>query len=94
MRRLVAVVTARLALAPAAVGHGPAGGGICYVSSVSGLKPLVVGVLVTVLGGDDRLQLVNYSGKTVVVDGYEGEPFLRFNSNGVYENVRSPATRT
>lgn len=49
-------------------------------------------MLVTVLGGDDRLQLVNYSGKTIVVLGYQGEPFLRFSDNAVYENTRSPAT--
>jgi hypothetical protein len=51
----------------------------------------VLGVFVRVLGGDDRLRLANYSGKTVLVLGYEREPFLRFAPGGVYENVRSPA---
>jgi hypothetical protein len=91
-RAAVAAAGAALVLATAAAAHGPAGGGVGYVSSISGLKPPVVGVLTSVLGGDDRLQLVNYSGKTIVVYGYEGEPFLRFTSNGVYENVRSPST--
>jgi hypothetical protein len=85
-------VALALGLAATAAAHGPAGGGVGYVSSISGLRPPVLGVLVTVLGGDDRLQLVNYSGKTVVVDGYDGEPFLRFAPDGVYENLRSPAT--
>jgi hypothetical protein len=92
MRKLFAVAGAALVLAPTALGHGPPGGGVGYVSSFSALDPQVVGVFIRVLGGDDRLQLVNYSGKTVVVMGYEGEPFLRFTPNGVYENLRSPAT--
>ena len=64
---LVAVLVA--VLAPVAGAHGPAGGGVGYVSTVGGLEPPVLGVIVSVLGGDDRLQLVNYSGKTVVVHG-------------------------
>jgi hypothetical protein len=79
-------------LNPMAEAHGPAGGGVGYISSVDGLRPPVLGVIARVLGGDDRLQLVNYSGKTVVVQGYDGEPFLRFTANGVYENVHSRAT--
>ena len=92
MRRLVAVLAAGLLLAPAAAGHGPAGGGEGYVSTVAGLQPNVLGVLVSVLGGDDRLRVANYSGKTIEVLGYKGEPFLRFGKKGVYENLRSPAT--
>src|SRR5215470_7560666 len=91
MRAYLGAVVAVLALAPAASAHGPVGGGVGYVSSISGLRPPVLGALVTVLGGDDRLQLVNYTGKTIVVDGYSGEPFLRFAKDGVYVNVRSPA---
>ena len=71
---------------------GPAGGGFGYVSTFAALDPPIVGVSVAVLGGDDRLQLTNYSGKTVEVLGYADEPFLRFAKTGVYENVRSPAT--
>jgi hypothetical protein len=92
VRRLVAVLAAGLLLAPGAAGHGPVGGGQGYVSTVAGLQPPVLGVLVSVLGGDDRLRLANYSGKTIEVLGYEGEPFLRFGKDGVYENLRSPAT--
>ena len=93
VRRLAAVAAAGLALAPAAVGHGPAApAGVGYVSTVASLEPNVLGVSARVLGGDDRLRLANYSGKTVVVAGYAGEPFLRFTPSGVYENTRSPAT--
>jgi hypothetical protein len=91
MKRLVAAGLLALAVASSAGAHGPVGGGVGYVSSIAGLEPDVFGVVVRVLGGDDRLQLVNYSGKTIVVDGYAGEPFLRFTAKGVEENVRSPA---
>lgn len=92
MRSLIALAAAGLALAPTAPGHGPPEGGVVgYVSTASGLKPHVLGVSVRVLGGDDRLRLANYSSKTVLVLGYEHEPFLRFTAGGVYENVRSPA---
>jgi hypothetical protein len=92
VRRLVAVLAVGLAFVPAAAGHGRAGGGQGYVSTVAGLEPNVLGVFVSVLGGDDRLRLVNYSGKTIDVLGYKGEPFLRFGKDGVYQNLRSPAT--
>lgn len=60
-----------------------------YVSTVSALVPNVLGVNALVLGGDDRIS--NYSGKTVVILGYEGEPYLRFDKSGVYANTLSPA---
>lgn len=62
-----------------------------YVSTVSALAPPVLGVNAFVLGGDDRLRISNYSGKTVVVLGYQGEPYLRFDRRGVWANTRSPA---
>ena len=81
-------------LAPAgASAHGRHGLAKGYVSTVAGLKPNVLGVSVAVLGGDDRLRLSNYSGKTIVILGYQGEPYLRFASRAVYENVRSPAVQ-
>jgi hypothetical protein len=62
-----------------------------YVSTVSAVVPNVHGVNAFVLGGDDRLRISNYSGKTLVILGYEGEPYLRFDRSGVYANTRSPA---
>ena len=58
-----------------------------YVSTVSALEPPVLGVDAIVLGGDDRLRISNYSGKTIVVLGYEGEPYLRFDKQGVWANT-------
>jgi hypothetical protein len=61
-----------------------------FLSNVSHVDPLVLGLDARVLGGDDRLRVANLSGKTVVILGYDGEPYLRFTSAGVFENRNSP----
>src|SRR5512133_1759263 len=81
---------AALALAGDASGHGRTGQG-GFVSTVSALDPPVLGLSVNVVGGDERLRLSNYSGKTVVVLGYSGEPLFRFAQAGVFRNARSPS---
>ena len=63
-----------------------------YVSNVSAVTPNVLGLFANVLGGDDKLRLSNYSGKTIVILGYQDEPYLRFEKDGVFQNMRSPAT--
>jgi hypothetical protein len=63
-----------------------------YVSTVAAILPNVLGLQATVLGGDDRLAVRNWSTKTVVILGYDGEPYLRFGGGGVFANVHSPAT--
>lgn len=81
---------AALALPAAAIAHrGSTLTG--YVSTVSAVVPNVLGVNALVLGGDDRLRVSNYSGKTILILGYEGEPYLRFAKTGVYANMLSPA---
>jgi len=90
MKRAAIVLLLAALAAPAAQAHrGSAQTG--YVSTVSALEPNVLGVNALVLGGDDRLRISNYSGKTVVILGYEGEPYLRFERAGVFANMRSPA---
>jgi hypothetical protein len=89
VKRAAITLLLTLALAPFAAAHrGLHVEG--YTSTLAGLEPNVLGVLVNVVGGDDRLRLSNYSRKTVLVFGYRGEPYLRFTKNGVYENFRSP----
>jgi hypothetical protein len=61
-----------------------------YTSTFAALEPNVLGVLVNVSGPEDFLRVSNYSGKTVVVFGYQREPYLRFTRAGVFENTASP----
>jgi hypothetical protein len=77
--------------APAAAHRGTGGKG--YVSTFSAVVPNVLGLSVNVLGGDDRLRVSNYSGMSVLILGYEREPYLRFGKDGVFVNARSPAAR-
>jgi hypothetical protein len=91
LRRAVGVA-ALLAclLAPGAGAHFGTGK-LGYRSTIEGLQPRVRGVDVKVLYGDDQVWMNNRSGETVVIDGYGGEPYLRFGPDGIYANIRSPA---
>ncbi len=85
---LLAVVTAGGEQARA---HG---GSHSFESVVEGIAPaeLADGIEVRVLDSDEQLELVNRSGRAVIVEGYDGEPYARVESAGpVYLNVRSPA---
>jgi hypothetical protein len=64
-----------------------------YRSSITSITPSVPGLSLQVLEFADRLLLTNHTGKTVTIDGYQGEPYARVLANGTAEqNVRSPAT--
>jgi hypothetical protein len=62
-----------------------------YRSTIKEVKPPIPGVRAKVLYGDDQVWLENRSGKTVVIDGYRGEPYLRFAPEGIFVNINSPA---
>ena len=47
------------------------------------MLPNVLGLSAFVVGGDVWLRLSNYSGKEVVILGYQGEPYLRFEDEAV-----------
>jgi hypothetical protein len=92
MARITAVACATacfaaLAAAPASAHKGNPD----YESVVTSVN--VPGLKVQVLNGDDRLQVINDTGKVVVIEGYEGEPYARLLPDGhVQINERSPAT--
>jgi hypothetical protein len=77
------------AAAAAHTGPGPALPG--FKATIKGLRPGVAGVKARILGAEDRLWLLNRSNRVVTIVGYEGEPYLRFALDGVYENRNSPA---
>jgi hypothetical protein len=89
--RLVVAVAALLglAIAPAAPAHQ---GDPSYRSQISGLTPSVDGIELEIVNFDDSLELRNTSGRTVVVRGYQGEPYARILGDGTVQvNRRSPA---
>ncbi len=82
-------LAALAALAPTALAHE---GNPNYRSEVRSISPAIDGLQAQVLNFDDRIELRNETGETVVVRGYRGEPYLRFGTDGTVEvNTRSPA---
>jgi hypothetical protein len=77
-------------LASAAEAHFGTGK-LGYRSTVKAVKPSIDGIQFKILNGDDQLLLDNRSGKTIVIEGYSGEPYIRFSPDGIYVNVNSPA---
>ena len=65
-----------------------------YRSEVTAITPGrdAPGIEAEVVNFDDSVVLRNDSGKTVVVKGYEGEPFARISADGLVEvNLNSPS---
>jgi len=63
-----------------------------YRSTVTSVSPQTSGLTLQVLQFSDRLLLRNETGRTVSIEGYEGEPYARVKANGTVEvNTASPA---
>ncbi len=63
-----------------------------FRSYITGVTPAASGLSLQVLQFADRLELVNHTGKTVTVYGYEGEPYAQVLADGtVRVNTHSPA---
>ena len=88
MRVVSMVVVAVALLAPsAAVAHK---GNPNYLSVVNATDPQ--GVKVEIVNRDDRLLIENTTGEELVIEGYEGEPYVRIKGDGTVEvNTRSKA---
>jgi hypothetical protein len=91
---LTALVVGLVALdaAPASA-HGL--GGLTptnYQSVLRSVTPHVPTLHVRVTDLGTKVEVTNDGTSVVTVLGYDGEPYLRVGPNGVFENVRSPAT--
>jgi hypothetical protein len=78
---LLALVLAAAVTTSGAAHEGAPGEG--YRSTVAGIEPAVPGLLVDVLDDDEMLAVRNWTGKTVVLEGADGEPLFRFTGDEV-----------
>ena len=91
MKRSLAIAALVAAIiAPGAEAHYGTGK-LGYRSTIRAVKPRMPGLRLKILYGDDQVWLDNRSGKTVVIKGYSGEPYLRFSPGGIYVNIKSPS---
>ena len=79
------LATVALSAAPAAA--DPAGPGD-FRSEVTGVIPDLEGLSAEIVGGDAFLELRVPDGREVIVEGYQGEPYLRFREDGTVEQNR------
>jgi hypothetical protein len=66
-----------------------------YRTEVTEIEPSNDGFEVDIIGGDSFVRLTVEAGSTVEVVGYQGEPYVRFGSDGTVEvNQTAPSTYT
>jgi len=90
---LPAVLISLVAGAAPASAHSVGGSeAVNFSTRVLRVSPAVPGVVVRPVEAGARLELVNTSGRDIIVLGYDNEPYLRVGPGGVFENQSSPAT--
>jgi hypothetical protein len=77
---------------PADAHAGDASGPTNFETIVKDIEPDVDGLRVRSVDLSNGIELRNRTGETVIVYGYEDEPYLLIDNRGVFENERSPAT--
>ena len=77
------VIVAMPAPSSAATGH--------FATKVTGVTPAGLGVYATATQDGGDITVYSSSGHTVIIDGYQGEPYVRIDRTGVWENKNSPA---
>ncbi|MBI5088706.1 MAG: hypothetical protein HZB15_07580 [Actinobacteria bacterium] len=82
------------ALAPAqpALAHGGGDATSNYRTRILGVEPAVPGLSVHLFDVQGTIEITYDGPGTLVVVGYEDEPYLRIGPGGVERNVHSPAT--
>ena len=89
--RLVPALVAAMALLASAQAASAHEAGENFLSTVNSVRPTIAGLKINVAERDEALRIVNKTGKTIEVRGYEGEPYLRLLPTGVVEiNDNSP----
>jgi hypothetical protein len=64
-----------------------------YHSTITSVRPEVPGLDLSMIKDGASITLTNRTGRTVVVLGYTGEPYLRISPTGVDENLHSVSSR-
>ena len=78
--------------APAEAHTGDKSGPTNYETVIAGVTPAVAGLRVRSIDLSSQMELRNETGRTVVVLGYEDEPYLKVTpDDGIYLNMESPA---
>jgi hypothetical protein len=62
-----------------------------YRTEVTGLTPATPGLTATSLENGEAITVSNTSDTPVIVDGYQGEPYLKVTKAGIWQNDLSPA---
>jgi hypothetical protein len=94
---LGAALLAAVVLGPAqpVFAHGGNGGASSdYRIEVTGFEGDATGIEVRPVELGNRMELVRMTAKEVQIVGYDGEPYIRLDADGVFENFNSPSHYT